>query len=126
MRELTNKQLIVLELLRSDGEMDCHSIARTLTERTTCAHCDGTGEGDNEHYGCRPCFGRGKRTMAYGEAYIVLKQLRARGLVARRCRRDEWGDELATHIYFAEPAPAADDPLEQAWQLPTADRSRAS
>jgi hypothetical protein len=64
------------------------------------------------------CWDWGKVGFAYGDAYVALAQLRKRGLAGRRCLKDQWGDDLATHVYFAV-APTADptDPLEQVFAL---------
>jgi hypothetical protein len=118
-RRLTNKQVTVLELLRDVGPLTVNEIAEKVTAQTICSVCDGTGEGDSR-FGCGACYGRGHPYFHYSQAYQALKSLRSAGLVRRRCARDEWGDEIPRHVYYAVPSPAA-DPLEALWNAPTAE-----
>src|SRR3954447_20666070 len=106
---LSNKALTVLALLREQGELTCMRVSELVTERTPCGRCNGTGAGDDERYGCRPCYGRGRALMQYGTAYVALQQLRKRGLVERRHLVDEWGDPTPTLVWFAAAAPDPDD-----------------
>lgn len=126
MRKLTNKQVVVLELLREKGALTCNDIAETITHRTPCSLCDGTGGGDHPRFGCPKCYGRGRAVFCYSVAYQCLKTLRNRGLVVRRFKRDEWGDELPTHIYEAAPIVREDDPLEALWTMPATRGAEAS
>lgn len=119
-RRLTNKQVVVLELLRAEGELTAKEIAAEITERTVCSVCDGTGNGDwGRRHECEKCYGSGRAYFHYSDAYQALQALRKVGAVARRCKRDEWGDELALHVYYAVDVDAKDE-LEQAWNLPAA------
>lgn len=116
-RALTNKQLAVLSVLRRfpDG-IGCKELARTVAEETPCSACGYAGEVDGER--CGRCYGRGHIYFDYGAAYVALGRLMKEGLAWRRCKRDEWGDELAGHVYFPADRVEGDDPLEQAWALP--------
>jgi RecJ-like exonuclease len=121
-RKLTNKQLLVLDVVRRHPEgLDAKTVATKVTEEAVegpCSKCDATGK-----LQCRVCWacdgtGQRKPFFYYGDAYQALKRLRSEGLIERRCKRDEWGDELALHVYFAAAAPDADDPLERAFNAP--------
>lgn len=118
--KLTNKQRVVLELLRGEGPRTCLELADMVRQRTPCGFCDGTGEGDDSRYGCRRCYGHGLVPFHYSDAYVALKALRERGLVSRRFILDQFGDVTNRHIYEAVPAPdATADDLEALWNLPT-------
>lgn len=125
MRQPNNKALAVLGVLRESGELACDSLWRTLRERTPCGACNGTGEGDDSHYGCRRCYGRGLVPFGYSDAYVALKQLETRGLVTRRHPLDEFGDELRTWLWRAAGEAAADDPLEALYLLPASSEARS-
>ena len=123
MRPLTNKQVAVLEFMREQTEpLTAQQIAEAIMARTPCSHCDGTGDGSDSRFGCRPCYGRGRRPFYYPEAYTALQRLRKDGLVTRRFKRDEWGDEIPRHVYeVVAEGQAADDPLESLWRMPAKD-----
>lgn len=120
-RALTNKQIAVLELLRTEGPMTAKRVGEVITQRTACPFCGGSGEGDDTHLGCRPCYGRGRVSFDYGTAYQCLQRLRKEHLVERSCMRDAFGDELPLHVYAATAPPDPDDPLERAFRAPSAE-----
>jgi hypothetical protein len=126
-RPLTNKQLVVLGVVRSNPTgLEAKRVAdlvRAESPLRHCEYCDGTGERNFPGYQCAPCGGQGERHahFSYAEAYQALQRLRKVGLIARRCKRDEWGDEVPVHIYFALAVPDPTDPLEQAFALPSSD-----
>ena len=111
MRPLNNKQVVVLELLRAEGEMSANDAADMIRGRTPCASCNGSGEGDDSRYGCRRCYGHGHVLFSYSDAYTALERLRRAGLVNRRHPLDEFGDELPRFRYFAIGSDKT-DPLE--------------
>jgi hypothetical protein len=127
-RKLTNKQLVVLEVVRRHPVgLEAKRIAALVREESPlrhCEYCDGTGTRNG--WRCAPCRGSGERHahFSYSDAYAVLQRLRKLGLVSRRCKRDEWGDEVPTHIYFPEAAPDPTDPLERAFNAPSAQVDR--
>lgn len=116
-RALSNKAQAVLALLREGGERTCKDIAATITERTPCGTCNGTGEGDDSRWGCYPCLGRGQAFFDYSTAYVCLKQLMGRKLVRRRAVVDEWGDETPRLVYEAVPVDE-EDPLAALYRAP--------
>lgn len=121
MNALSNKAIVVLALLRENGEMSCKDIAETIHQRTPCGDCNGTGEGDDSRYGCRRCYGRGRAFFTYSDAYVALTQLRKRRLVSRRHLRDEWGDELPGLMWAATTESSTHaDPLEALFLAPSA------
>jgi hypothetical protein len=123
-KDLSNKALVVLELLRESGEMTCHQVADTIRERTPCGQCGGTGEGDDSRFGCRSCYGRGQVGFFYTDAYVVLRRLVKKGLVSRRYLLDEWGDVTNKLVWSAvEEARLSDDPLEDLFRAPAAQRN---
>lgn len=112
-RQLSNKQLWVLSYLRehSDGVTAKQVAADSPIDEVRSAELTEKFDRDYEI-----------PSMTYGDAYVVLKQLRSRGLVRRECMRDQFGDELPRHIYFAVTSePNQDDPLEKAFALPAAE-----
>lgn len=123
-RSLSNKALSVLALLREDGgEHTCKEIAERIKARTPCGHCDGTGDGDDSHYGCRRCYGRGRAPFYYSDAYVCLQKLMRARLVRRRYLLDEWGDETPSLVYEAVAVDADPaDPLEALYLAPSAER----
>jgi len=121
---LSNKQRVVLDLLRELGEMTCKKVGEMIMERTPCGTCGGTGrEGDGS---CRRCYGRGRAYFGYSDAYLALEQLRRKRLVSRRYLVDEWGDATPRLVYQAVPATASvlNDPLEALFAAPSAEISR--
>jgi Fe2+ or Zn2+ uptake regulation protein len=98
-RKLTNKQLIVLGVVRRNPQgLSVNRIAGLVTEEGVpgpCNSCDATGQ---RLYGrdCWRCKGTGESTpyFQYSDAYQALKRLRSEGLVTRTCKRDQFGDEL--------------------------------
>jgi hypothetical protein len=117
--ELLNKQIVVLELLRSEGELTAKRVAALIMERTPCAACDGSG-GNGEYDRCRACYGRGRMYFGYGDAYRVLVALEKRGLVLRVQGVDRWGDRTPGVSWLAAPCTDPDDPLERAFRAPSA------
>jgi hypothetical protein len=120
-RKPTNKALAVLALLREMGESSVNAVANEMRKRTPCGACGGTGEGDDWRYGCRRCYGRGQVPFGYSDAYQALKQLRVHGLVERRRPLNEFGDELASFVWWAVDVAATDD-LEALFLAPSAVR----
>lgn len=129
MKPLTNKQVAVLELLRAEGELSAKRIAALISERTLCATCGGTGDGDAilgvnssgaHRCGCRFCYGRGRMHFGYGTAYAALVRLEKAGLVERQQERDRWGDKLPGVLWRPVAVVDPDDPLEAAFRAPSA------
>lgn len=120
-RALTNKQILVLNLLRAEGPMTALKIAERIHEATLCPTCGGSGEGANER--CASCYGRGKAWFGYSNAYQAAEALRKRGLTTRDAILDPFGDPVGRFVYSAA-APDPNDPLEALWALPEADRGR--
>lgn len=124
MRQPTNKALAVLGLLREIGEATVNEVSDEMRTRTPCGACNGTGEGDDERYGCRRCYGRGKVLFTYSDAYRALMQLRGHGLVSRRHPRDEFGDECNWWVWSVAGEHASDDPLEALYSLPAVEEGQ--
>lgn len=112
MKAPTNRQLAILAVLRRGQEQTIKQCCRILeSEMPPCHECG--GERTDTISGCRTCFGRGRRIVCYGDVYTDLRALLNRGLVARRHPRNEWGDELNTHVYRALAVEQSVDELER-------------
>lgn len=128
---------VLQELRENGGRQTAQQIADNITAATPCSACNGTGDpagDDTDRRGpwqsrrhdemvCGKCYGRGTRRFDYSAAMTSLKQLHARGLAERLPLLDEWGDPVGGRIVWQAVADAdPDDPLEQAFNLPAADR----
>lgn len=119
---LTNKAQIVLDLLRAEGELTAKEVGNRVTDATPCMGCEGSGTA-SDGARCRRCNGRGTRWFGYSEAYVVLCQLKKRGLATRRHVVDEWGDETPRLVWAAVPHQAGSvDELEALYEAPAAER----
>lgn len=134
MAALSNKAVAVLNMLRcSDRPLRGKDVAARLSRQLVCPDCQGSGEpcsGDagrspawdaqRREPGCSRCYGRGHLYFDYGTAMNQLKRLQKAGLAERVAVYDEWGD--ATGIAWRAKPVEADDPLEQAFNLPVVER----
>jgi hypothetical protein len=137
---LSNKALAILAVVRAAGRpMRAHDIADAVSRSIVCQGCGGSGDPcgedaglprafdapDRDRPGCSRCHGRGHLYLDYGTCMAQLKRLRAAGHVDREPVYDAWGDVIGGAVAWrALPAPASDDPLEQAFAAPAARESR--
>jgi hypothetical protein len=134
MRPLNIKaRLVLAELQAAERPMRAKDIAAAVSQATVCPDCGGTGDPTGADLGrgpawgiaksraCSRCYGRGHLWFDYGSCMAELKKLHKAGLVERVSVYDEFGD-LTSGIAWSAKEASADDPLEQAWNLPAVQR----
>ena len=120
MKALSNKQLLVLQVIRDLGSPDVMAVVDEVHRRVRCSVCDGVEQRHKGSARCGGCYGWGHVPFSYSDAYVAMRALMSRDLITRSHPVDQFGDETRGWIWTlsnheADPT----DPLEILYALPT-------